>query len=91
MSTAPLLNLSCVQICEQAKRLSIVFTPRDTPKQRKVAQAAFSFCTFHSSLFTLHFSLNLLPRLFQRRDNREERKEKEAFRPLVEKHFYFIV
>ena len=54
--------------------------------KRKVAKAAFSFCTFHSSLFTLHFSLTSPVRLFQRRDKREDRKEKVAFLPLVEKH-----
>ncbi len=87
--------------------------PPPQPK-RKVAQAAFSFCTlhyylftlhsslftfhsslftFHSSLFTLHSSLfsNSPARLFRRRDKREERKEKVAFLPLVEKHFLFYV
>ena len=44
--------------------------------KRKVAQAAFSFCTLHYSLFTLHFSLISPTRLFQRRDKREERREK---------------
>ena len=59
--------------------------------KRKVAQAAFSFCTLHYYLFTLHFSLNFPERLFQRRDKREERKEKVAFLPLVEKHFYYKI
>ena len=55
----------------------IFFGP--STQERKVAQAAFSFCTLHFSLFTLHFSLNFPARLFQRRDKREERKEKVAF------------
>ena len=41
----------------------------------------FSLFSFHSSLFS-----NSPARLFQRRDKREERKEKVAFLPLVEKH-----
>ena len=41
----------------------------------------FSLFSFHSSLFFESPS-----RLFQRRDKREERKEKVAFLPLVEKH-----
>ena len=41
----------------------------------------FSLFSFHSSLFS-----NSPTRLFQRRDKREERKEKVAFLPLVEKH-----
>ena len=43
--------------------------------KRKVAQAAFSFCTFHSSLFTLHFSLTL-PRDFSREEIRKKREKK---------------
>ena len=43
--------------------------------KRKVAQAAFSFCTFHSSLFTLHFSLKF-PRDFSREEIREKREKK---------------
>ena len=41
----------------------------------------FSLFSFHSSLFS-----EIPERLFQRRDKREERKEKVAFLPLVEKH-----
>ena len=41
----------------------------------------FSLFSFHSSLFS-----KCPARLFQRRDKREERKEKVAFLPLVEKH-----
>ena len=51
---------------------------RDNTK-RKVAQAAFSFCTLHSSLFSKSPA-----RLFQRRDKRE--KKDVAFR-CGEKHF----
>ena len=54
--------------------------------KKKSRASGFSFCILHSSLFTLLFSLNLSARLFQRRDKREERKEKVAFLPLVEKH-----
>jgi hypothetical protein len=58
--------------------------------KRKVAQAAFSFCTLHFSLFTLHFSLNP-PRDFSREEIREKREKKRelfscAFGALVEKH-----
>ena len=59
--------------------------PSLRPK-RKVVYAAFSFCTLHSSLFPLHFSLTSPARLFQRRDKREEIKEEVAFLPKVEKH-----
>ena len=56
--------------------------------KKKSRASGFSFCTLHSSLFTLLFSLNLSARLFQRREKREERKEKVAFLPLVEKHWF---
>ena len=66
-----------------------VQVPSPAPK-RKVAQAAFSFCTFHSSLFTFHFSLTL-PRDFSREEIRKKREKKRqlfscAFGALVEKH-----
>ena len=43
-------------------------------QKEKVASAAFSFCTFHSSLFAFHSSLRSPPQLFPVR--REEIKEK---------------
>ena len=43
------------------------------------------FLFLHFSLFSFHFSLNL-PRDF----SREERKEKVAFLPLVEKHWFLF-
>jgi len=47
------------------------------------------------STFTIQLSSSLFSkspaRLFQRRDKREERKEKVAFLPLVEKHFYYKI
>ena len=46
-------------------------------QKEKVAQAAFSFCSLHFSLFTLHSSLSLpLCGFFQWKEKREKRKEK---------------
>ena len=59
--------------------------PPPQPK-RKVAQAAFSFCTFHYSLFTLHFSPTL-PRDFSREERREKRKG--SFSPFGRKALIF--
>ena len=61
----------------QNEPIRILYPFRSPFTKRKVAQAAFSFCTFHSSLFTLHFSLTL-PRDFSREEIREKR-EKVAF------------
>ena len=58
-----------------------------TPATKKKSRVSgffflyFSLFSFHSSLFSKSPT-----RLFQRRDKREERKEKVAFLPLVEKH-----
>ena len=62
----------------EERKEKVAFLLRLWPK-RKVAQAAFSFLYF--SLFSFHSSLfpNSSTRLFQRRDKKEERKEKEAF------------
>ena len=48
---------------------------------------------YNFPLFSLRFSLfsKASPQLFQRRDKREEIKEKAAFLPLVEKHFYYKI
>ena len=50
-------------------------------KSRASGFLYFSLFSFHSSLFS-----NSHARLFQRKYKREERKEKVAFLPLVEKH-----
>ena len=57
-----------------AKQLLRSLQIPSSPPKRKVAQAAFSFCTLHSSLFTLHFSLNL-PHDFSREEIREKREK----------------
>ena len=69
-----------------AKPLSPGSNPGDASK-KKSRVSGFFFLYF--SLFTLHSSLfsNFPPRLFQRRDKREERKENVAFLPLGEKHY----
>jgi hypothetical protein len=56
-----------------------------TSTKKKSRASGFFF--LYSSLFSFHSSLfsKSPARLFQRRDKREERKEKVAFLPLVEK------
>ena len=69
-----------------AKPLSPGSNPGDASKKKSRVSGFFFL---YSSLFSFHSSLfsKSPARLFQRRDKREERKEKVAFLPLVEKQF----
>ena len=68
-----------------AKPLSPGSNPGGASKKKSRVSGFFFL---YSSLFSFHSSLfsKSPTRLFQRRDKREERKEKVAFLPLVEKH-----
>ena len=81
-----------VQIAEEKdfvrEKISGIFFV-NTSQKEKSRKRLFLF-TLHYSLFTLHFSLISPTRLFERRDKREERKEKVAFR-YGEKQFYIAL
>ena len=69
-------------------RVQVQILLRVTKKKSRVS----GFFFLYSSLFSFHSSLfSISPaRLFQIRDKREERKEKVAFLPLVEKHWFLV-